>query len=57
MCDGSATNRGVWKEFGVSGLAGQAVSSIRHPLADVDGFHRDQDRISSFWTMLIYSSA
>jgi len=40
VCDGSGTNRSLWKEFGISGNRSQLVNRICHPAAElVDGRH------------------
>ena len=31
VCDGGATNRGMWKEFGISGCVHNAKNSVQHP--------------------------
>lgn len=31
VCDGGATNRGMWKEFGISGRLHNAQNSVQHP--------------------------
>lgn len=48
VCDGSTTNRGVWKQFGISGLKGQVVNSVEHPLSGVLENHRPNARLFFF---------
>src|SRR6218665_988093 len=31
ICDGGATNRGIWKEFGISGCGDNPKNSMQHP--------------------------
>ena len=45
VCDGSTTNRGIWKQLGISGRIGEVVSSIPHPVIDVGGKRDTNDRL------------
>jgi len=51
VCDGGATNRGMWKEFGVSGGVHNTVNSVPHPSPSAK---RDLDRRLYFFSDYVH---